>query len=462
MGRKPNAVVENTPFDFAKSNQKFADVDRFCSFWAEYPDQDGLVCYLYRLSPAIDCRQTGNKYAYIERFQGAAVPSSEVLRKWGSGKYEFRLTDTKKPAQVNQVARCMFDLLDTDLPPIFNPSDLVLVGEAGKLNQPIVQRYLSQGWVIVEGQKNDAYIDTRSKEPIPFSSLLPPAAGSGTPAERELAETVRALATDKQAAELSALTSRDALVSQLLAVVLKNQAGAVDPMERAFQIAERLRPQPATDPVQVELLKVIAGLVKPAPESAAAANPLETTRATLAMMREMGWNSPGESSGGSGGFWTAVFGALPSILDTFRPALAALALRPAGAPAQVPSAVLPAGGGPSGPIPGVPGVMSPGESDDEMISFNELLELGQDALDAFGRGLTGFDFAHGMVCRRGGEKRYALLYKMGKQTLLGALEMAQNAPQLSAEQKALLLSRKGDIEAFIDSFMSYANTEGQQ
>jgi hypothetical protein len=465
MGRKPAAQVDNAPFDFGKSNQKFSDVERFCQFWAEYPDQDGLKAYLYRLSPAIDRRQTNTKVSNIDTFD-TPQPSSEFLRKWGSGKYEVRLSDAKKPGPASQVARCVFTLEDSELPPVFNPSDLVVVGENGRLNQPIIQRYLSQGWVIVENQKNEAYADGRTKEPIPFSCLLPPAA-AGAPAEtRELAETVRALATDKQAGELAAMTSRDALLRDLLNIVVARQnAPAVDPMERAFQIAERLAPK-TVDPVQVQLLEVIARMSNPQP-AAAASNPLEVTRQTMGFLKEMGWAAPGESSGGgSGGFWTAVFTSLPSILEVFRPALAALAFRPAAVPAGVPvplvpSAGLPAGGGlagnPSGPIPGSVPANGAGEGDDEMFNVMQLMDLGQDALDAFGRGLTGFDFAHGLCCRRGGEKQYAMLYRMGKDTLMGALNMAQGAPQLSAEQKAMLQGRKADIEAFIDSFMSYAD-----
>lgn len=476
MGRKAAVKEETTtetPFDFTKSGQKFNDVERFCSFWANYPDQDGLKAYLYRLAPVIDCRQSGNKFSYIDTFDTPVDPG-EFLRRRGSGKYEIKLSDAKKPSPHSQVARCIFNLEDPDVPAVFNPSDLVVVGEPGIRNRPLIERYLSQGYVIAENQKNAVYLD-KNKQEIPFSCLLPVGSAGASGAERELAETVRHLSTERAAAESAASGSRDALVSQLLSVILANQRAPVaDPLENAFKIAERLKP-PAVDSTQVELLKVIASLAKPQETAAAAAavNPLETTRATLAMMKEMGWAAPGSGDSGGGGFWTAVFGALPSIIDVLRPGLAALAAYGAGAPAggRVPAAapavaalpaVLPAGGGvqPSGPLPGG-GVVGEEMEGDEMLGFGTLMQLGEDALDAFTRGLTGADFAHGLCCRKGGEKSYALLYKLGKATLLQALSMAQNAPQLSAEQKALLLAKKGEIESFIDSFLSYADTPAE-
>lgn len=83
-----------------------------------------------------------------------------------------------------------------------------------------------------------------------------------------------------------------------------------------------------------------------------------------------------------------------------------------------------------------------------MPNLNELIEVGRDAMDAFERGIEGDDFAHALICRRGGEELYAALSAMGKERVLGAISMVPGLGQQLAE-------RRTEMEIWLDAFIRY-------
>lgn len=505
MGRKPAAGADEKPFDFASAGQRFNNIDRFCQYWREYPDQDGLKVYLYRISPPIDRRQSNCRDSNIATYTEPAG-RDDVLRVFGSGKYQFRFVDQKRPAAHSLMAQCLFDIAEPDCPPIFNPEDLVITGEPAIQNRPLIEKYLSMGWTVQHGRMNTAYVDKKTKEPIPFSSLVPPEpAGAEPAAARPAAEPAKSGEHKDVVVQLVEMIKADA-----------DKRAAADPVEKAFEIADRLKP--AADPVQVELLKVVTSLVpKPAEHQPQAPGGL---RETLGLLKEFGLlPNPGAAASApaaapaadpGAGFWSAAFGAVPAVLNFFMAmgARSAMAGHAAGAPARggfMPAAPgmrgpVPAGGGfmpeASGPVPAGAGGFMPaaggpvpdgsgmmpaagGAGDDnnggneDMGLFNRLnraraavaggwdmnllMDLGVDALDAFQRGMSGTDFAHGVCCRRGGEQQYLMLCSLGKQNVMQALGFASSMVEGLPE---VLATRRAEVEKFIDDFLSYGNRGG--
>jgi hypothetical protein len=470
LGRKAAVPITDTPFDFHLSGQSFNRIERFLQFWAEYPKRDGLKAYLYRVAnPCIDSRQSGKRESALQVFENdTAVPTAdEILRAWGSGKFQFILNDRLKPDNVQNAARCTFTLDDVDIPPVYNPSDLIVVGEQGEKNRPYIEKWLAAGWSIVEGQTNEVYRDRRgAKEKVPFASLRPaseiaPAAAVAPGAERLNTEAITAI-IEKAGA------GNNALAAGLLQLLAADRRPAADPLVQLTQTAaalEKLRP--AADPNQVQLAGVLVELVKAQngaarPAAVEPSDPLAQTRSMLAFVKELRESGVVGGGEGGGGFWPAAFGALPSVLTFLTTGIAA-ARAAASAPAATaataaPVAVAPAAarvGGDDLPpeLQGVGGEMFGLPSE---LSLADLVRIGKQAISSFSRGVSGLDFAHAVVCMDArGETIYDAMVEAGKVKLLELLKMA--GPMAGPEFAAVLAAREPEISAWLDSFLSYAD-----
>jgi hypothetical protein len=462
VGRK--AANDDKPFDFHLSGQTFSNIQRMLQFWCEYPDRDGLKAYLYRVAyPSIDSRQSGKRESSLQTWENdGAVPCVEdLLRKWGSGKFQLRLNDRKKPDNVQGVATCTFTLDDPDFPPVYNPVDLIVVGEAGEKNRPYIEKWLSAGYTIMEGQTNEVFRDRKgAKEKIPFASLRPP--GESVEGKNDVDNKLVEKLIERGD---RANGPRDEFSTALLKLLVTEREKQGDPMTQALLLYDRIKPQ--SDPNQVAVMKLLVDLVqsKTTAPAGAAIEPLEATRSTLGFLRELregGFIDGGRDAGG--GFWPAAFQALPSVLDFLKTGFtAAMLARGAGAAAPDVAGVevaaragdrrtaAPAdsaeGGGETGMF-GLP----------KEITMQALVDVGQDALHAYESEIDGASFAHSLFCRRNGEVLYNALAGMGKDGLLQALKMA--APLAGSDLAGALnnpevLTR---IEAWLVAFIGYGQT----
>lgn len=404
--------TEAAPLDFTRSLQKLQP-DPFFLFIKQYPHPEGSSIYVYRLKPPIDRRQAGIEDSNIDIIEDAKIMDEDyLLRTHGSGKYHLKFTDANKPKGLTEVAKTTIEIYDPAVPPILNPVELV-IGAPG--NDKIVQKYIGEGWTVLDNK------------------LTSPTRDGGSAV---LAETVRDLIKDRQRPN----PENEGIAARLVEVLERRNDGGLAELERFLALSERL--QPKADPVQVEMMKVLAGMAR-GTSPAAEKNPVEELRNTAALLKEFGWG------GGGGPSWVEAVNALPGILQ-----YGALLLREL----NTSKAAAPAAGSPAAPALAVGAVQQPAEEEGaEMLgglSVVEMKGLFDDAVDAFERGIGGADFAHAVVCRRNGEKLYETVCAIGKDQLLGFFAMMPGAEALKA--------RRPEIEKFLDDFIAYGEPEPEQ
>jgi len=409
MARSSKKSIE---FDFTRSLQKLQP-ESFFAFIKQYPQPEATSTYVYRLKPAIDRRQAGIENTNIDVIADTAMLDEEhLLREHGSGKYHLKFTDANRPKGLIEVAKTTIEIYDPAVPPILNPVELV-IGAPG--NDKLVNQYINEGWLVVDNK------------------LSPPSRDNGSAV---LAETLRDVLKDQKP------TADSGIAARLVEVLERRNNGVVEELERFLTISERL--QPKMDPVQVELLKVIAGMNRGG--GSAEKNPLEELRSTAAFLKEMGFGA------GGGTNWTEAVAALPGILQ-----YGALLLRELKV-MRAAEQTAPAGAAPAAAASTE--IAAPGAGEGEVfggLSIVALKGVFDDAMDAFERQISGADFAHGLVCgRRNGEQLYETVCALGKEQLLGFLSMA---PGPVAEA---LKSRRPEIEKFLDEFIAYGEPEPEQ
>ncbi len=414
--RKKQAV--QTPaeekLDFSKSLQKLKP-ESFFRFIGEYPAKEGTSTYVYRVLPKIDRELAGIHTTNID-ISTAPLDEDYLLRKHGSGRYHLKFSDANRPRGLTEVAKTTVEVWDPMVDPIINPVELLV---SAPENDVWVRKFLSRGWTVEDGK------------------LQQPASGSDAGV---LAKTVSDMA-ERMAARPAESETATALVNRALDVLSRENRGRGDELERAFQIAERLRP--AADPAQVQLLKLLTDIATDRARPAEQPNPLSQLKETAAFLRELGFGRGGQAAPPAGSSWQDLGIALltygPQILAQFAAMRGpnVVGMPPGPAAAAVPGSV-PANGG---------DVLNP-------MDLNAMMEVGRDALDAFERGIDGDDFAHALVCRnRAGEQLYVKLSSMGKDGVLSALSMV---PGLAQQ----LAPRRAELETWLESFMKYGQEPG--
>jgi hypothetical protein len=316
-------------FDFESSFQRFTDPETFVEFCQLYPKPEGVITYLYRLQPVIDREQIGSKDTSIDKVTGEVVDTEWLGRKWGSGRYLCLFNDSSRPANLQQVAKCVIDVEDPTLAPVLDPAELVI----NEKNAAVIAKYLNLGWTIVD--------KTNELKPNGFRQLVAPVASGN--AEKVLAETVQSLALNRP----QTLPSNAVVVDRdMLRELLSGARKGGDDLERAFAIAERLR-APEDKTTQVLLSKMADALLVRGQNPAAppAADGVAQLRATMQFLRdEMGWSAANGGSARTGAGIFDAIAALPGILQhgsAFLSQMIALRMmQPAGTPA---AASLPAG-----------------------------------------------------------------------------------------------------------------------
>ena len=85
-------------------------------------------------------------------------------------------------------------------------------------------------------------------------------------------------------------------------------------------------------------------------------------------------------------------------------------------------------------------------------TIRALETTGEKAMKAFERGIVGDHFASALCIDEEGERIYDLLHTLGKDGILQALSMVPGATER-------LAPRRAEIEAWLESFISYAEDE---
>lgn len=260
----------------------------------------------------IDREQLNSRDTSIEKVTGAVVDADYLLTKWGSGKYLLLFNDSNRPQSAQQVAKCTIELNDPTLPPMADPGELVV---SHPDNRAIVNRYLSQGWTVKQV--------SNQLKPNGFEQLTPPAAPASaeTVAVQSLAEIARSGAAQLPAGAV--VIDRD-----MLRELLGNARKGGGDLERAFQIADRLKPADTSGKLLDRAIEAL--MRRPEPAAApppAASSGVETLRATMAFLRdEMGWQPAGSGGGGGlnlpSGVWSMLGNALSQLAMGFGQALA--------------------------------------------------------------------------------------------------------------------------------------------
>lgn len=418
MRRSGNKNSDSAPpadFDFSRSLQKLQP-DSFFLFIKQYPHPEGTSIYVYRLKPAIDRRQAGIEDTNIEIIERLNdVDEEYLLRNHGSGKYHLKFTDANKAKGLTEVAKTTVEIYDPQAPPILNPIELV-IGAPG--NDKLVNRYISEGWTVVDNK------------------LTPPSAADG--GAGVLAKTVHDLVQERERRPVD----ESGLAARLVEMLERRNNGGIDDLEKFLVLSEKLRP--AADPVQVEMMKVLAGMVRGggnAPEK----NPLEELRSTAAFLKEMGFGAGGGTS------WVEAVAALPGILQYGALMVRELKVMRAADQQPAPAAGSPPAAAPAGIA--APAVEGEGAEMFGGLSLVQLKGVFDDAVAAFERGISGADFAHGLVCgRRDGEKLYETICAIGKEELLGMAALVPGAAEV-------VKARGPEIGKFLDEFIAYGEPE---
>jgi hypothetical protein len=425
----PKKAATEAPFDFTRSLQRLTP-ESFYGFVRQYPNHQGTQVYIYRVVPVIDRKQAGIENSYIDTLPGSPecpIDEEYLLRNHGSGKYHIKLSDSNKARGLTEVAKTTVEVYDPNVPPNLNPVELVVDAPG---NQRFVQLYLAKGWTVNEGKL------TQPAEPDS-------AAG-------KLADTVRDLAG--QVASRPPHAENNSELVGLLRELVQNR-DRVDPMDRAFQIAERMRP----DSANAELVRTLGTLLVERanrPVDQATANPITQLKETAELLKQFGWGA-----GDGGGSWIQAVQALPGILQygamMFRELrmMRTLEVQPADPKPTPAAAPAPRQAVPETAAQPPATAENPGEPEQEtdmplpgmpfgLKDLQRLKEIGENAIDAFDRGVDGDDFAHALVCgSRDGEKTYGALFQM--------------VPGLSEK----LAPKRAQMEAWLDQFVSYGKPD---
>lgn len=392
---KATTAPESSPsFDFNRPFQKLR-WETFQKFQHEYPNQEAVSLYLYRLWPVIDRKLAGVNVKNIDVFKGP-VSEEDLLRTHGSGKYLLTFNDTNRPKNQCKVAETKIDLNDNDFPPVLDQRELV-----------------------VGIRENESYIAGLRARGLWEREKEAPVQHSDNPATAELAR----------------------LVSNMTGKLLdKEQAAAApaDPFDQALRmltIMKEFSPKPTpiqqVDPYDVAL-KLVA-LVQPK-AAEAKEDPLEMYARVSETVERIATRFD-RGSGGSG--WSQV---LLKLLDTL-PAVVQGVLAVKGAPGPMM---------PTSPLP-VPVSVQPMETpmpQSEPIDMPALFQAIRPYLfRAMTTGQSGDEFASGLVTFVGQDK-YEVLAAQGEEGLLGFLRQQQDIwPMLQPFEER--------VREFIGEFLSY-------
>jgi len=405
---RPSARAPETVPDELEFERPFQTLrpETFYRFTRDYPKKEAVSTYVYRLLPKINRSLVGIKTNYIG-IHIEPLDEMTLLQKYGSGMYLLKFTDSNQAKGLTQRATSKVELSDPDFPSSVDPRELVLDDEKSR---PYLDDLRARG--VLKGEQVAG-------------------ATNDNPAVGALADMTKQLLDERgKQSQLS-----DQFTPILLAMLQRN------PMEEAFKIAERLKP--TESPFNTELLKLVMVQQRQEPK-----DPFENYERIETMMDRLAAKSGGGSkSGGWGEFLHAAPGLLQSGMNLLGMILAVRGNQPAPPTVPVQTSV-------QSPAPTEP-MLPPGELDMmNPATIRVLQATGEKAIKAFERGIAGDHFASGLCVDEEGERTYDLLFALGKDGILQALSMV---PGLTER----LSPRRAEIEAWLESFISYASEESE-
>ncbi len=389
----------------------------FFQLCANYGDKAATCFYIYRLWPVINRSLAGIKNSYIEK--AVTLDASTLLRSHGSGKYQVRFTDSNRPRGMTEVYRTFVEFNEPDQPAVLDVREL---DRGHRDNQSYIQGLVNRGLMPKEGEEM---------------------AGDGVKEVVGLARDMMQKMTDKPGKPEGSDLDRALQIMQ----ALKPNA---DPMELALKIAEMSRKDDGSNSMVKGLMdsqkELVALLIKAREPAPAAENPFGPVDSVLGLLDKLGVKIGGRSSISE----TSWVDRLPEMLNAGATLLQSFAMLRAGSAAAVPS---PAAAVPATVETRVPEIVSAvPENGGSVLNPMRLAAVGQKAVLAFQRGMSGDAFAEALVSLEDdGEQVYRVLYTLGSANILG---MIKGLPVWSQ-----LAEHEAKISTFIADFLSYGAPE---
>lgn len=413
-GLEPEAIAAAAAeFDFGAPFQVFKDINVFSEFIKRYPDRNGIVAYLYRLEPVINRKQSDpDNGSTLEKLDCDSISYESISRTWGSGKYQIMFNDLNR-GKSNNVARCTFSIVESDLPAVLDPAELVVDKPS---NAALVASYQQKGYVIVE--------ENGVRKLVPASV----AAGRG-----ETAILAEALVKANETNKANALPAGAMVLPASAVERLFNGNDDINKLNQLVTLAGNLNKSPDSELTKLLVKSVLERNNAPA---AAPGDGISQMREMFGAMREIREefgldNAPARSNPDNGGGWLSFFMQLPAMLANGAQMLGHIrSMQAAGVPVSVPgfgapgAAALSPGFGQMMPPAGLPNPSEPtqyagapaaGSSSSapappsnfqamkrlgallmklpEDLPIEQLKALGTDAAASFRAGETGDEFA---------------------------------------------------------------------
>ena len=352
-------------FDYAKFRQSFKDPAVFYQYLAGYPDDSGLMGYLYRVKPRIDLSLIGlTESSILKTSKRNEMTEEFVSGRFGNGDFMLKLTDSNKPRGQQEVCRTWFVIDEPHLKPIYDPRTLIL-GEARNMDE--VQRLIADGTLI-----RDAHgvprLRTSADTPGPVSPPVPAPPAAAPPPPQ--------------------LIDQNFLAQVLVGALNRSQQNPHDMVKDTIEVARLIHPPtPVID--EERIVQRIKQELSPAGPGDLFSS-YEKVEGFLNKFRPAG--SENGSVIASGGFSSDAWAQnLPAIIGQGRAFLAEIMVlwrstRQNGNHQNGNGSGSPAGAG--APLaPASAGV-------DAAVSFNQRLEtVIRDALAKMNEGVLGFDYA---------------------------------------------------------------------
>lgn len=417
------APVQKPPsggeFDYTRSGLQFNEPAAFLRFAAGYPDQGGILAYVYRLKPKIDLGLIGVGVAFIKKTRVVEEMSPDFIgREFGRGHYQLKLNDGNRKKGEREVAQIIYELDDLDKAPVYDPRTLMLGNTA---NQDEINRLLANGVLVRE-------------------------AATGTPRLRsELDGPITGAPVAVQAAPGLPVDITTALLKMLMDRGVQNPHDAV---KDTIEVARLLVPQNAQPQMSVEQIADL--VVRRMEERTRATNAngdiFETYTKMDSFMAKfrpaadlLQAAAPGTKAAGAAAWAPHI----PGIIAQARSFLGELFsefknMRAGSAPAQQNAAAAP--GGQTQPMP-------------RQMTFEEkIAEVAQLCFQRMEEGVSGFDVA-AYVCNfhQGGADVYQFLEPGGTAGTIGLIAMNPATRYLTSDP-----DKRAQIEKFLDEFFTYS------
>ncbi|PJF28485.1 MAG: hypothetical protein CUN53_00090 [Phototrophicales bacterium] len=418
---------------------------RFQRLVDNYPDKEATSIYVYRTFPLIDRRLTGHEHKHLEILTydppaeaPAGTPPTpypvlqeHLTKRWGGGNYRLFFKD-KKLGGHNDVAQAVFEVDDTEHPPILDPAELI----RGKpKNEQYISRMLGLGLYAKDGESIVMAGQERQQSQAPITT-------------GDLLDLVREK-DERSTTHMVLSKALDVMVNRNAAAAAAPAASSpADPMAYfAPMMTTFLQGQQQQQQFMFTMLeRISANAAPPAPPP----DPLKIASEIREQARELAQELSGRPAQSDGFDWS-------KLLATLAPVAMAMATRlmqqpaAAGAPPALPPAGAPLG---APPAPAEPFAPAGAVSADQMAAMGAATTLNGQAvtetagqiLAAINQGRTGDQFAEAFETLRGAVA-YETLRQLGAEQLLELLLATQYGPHFEQIRPA--------AQKFLADFIEY-------